>query len=42
MNRSLISMVEQLKILLQEDRYYEAIELNKKIFKILNTYKESC
>jgi hypothetical protein len=42
MNMKLISMVRQLEILLNEDKYFEAIELNKKIAKVLKTYEISC
>jgi hypothetical protein len=42
MNMKLISMVRQLEILLNEDKYFEAIELNKKITRILETYEISC
>lgn len=42
MNFRLLGLVADLYVLIKDGKYYEAIELNKEITKILNTYKDCC
>jgi hypothetical protein len=38
----LLKKIKELKLLIKDDKYFEAIEKNKEITKILDTFKRSC
>jgi hypothetical protein len=38
----LLKKIKELKLLIKDDKYFEAIEKNKEISKILDTFKRSC
>jgi hypothetical protein len=38
----LLIKIKELKLLIKNDKYFEAIEKNKEITKILDTFKRSC
>ncbi len=42
MNTKLLSLINKMFGQVLKGKFYEAIETNAKITKILNTYKESC
>ena len=42
MNVKLMMLISKLIRLVSKGKFYEAIEVNKQITKILDTYKESC